>query len=250
MKFFVVLILFLSSFEILAATNALTSAFMGTSVMDFVDRRVKEKNKGWFWSIFSDNDFSLENIMVVTEADMNNGGAMRAHLVIVYSKEMLQILGTMTARQYFCMIDQLIKDHPDTMKIYSWTLIAENRIRGWQPIDTLKESMNPLGGFIFADYDNGTAVHRARVPDYEKVKVNFGRNDFKIEYEDQSLYEKDLLDVTETRADDYYSKPLENPELFGMPANGSFGRTRLPLNISNNQALPQVNSNPFDGPQR
>lgn len=249
MKFFVVLFLFLSSFEIFA-TNALTGAFMGTTVMDFVDRRLEKKNKSWFWSIFSDNDFSLENIMVVTEAGMNNGGAMNVHLVIVYSKEILQILGTVSARQYFSMIDQLIKDHPDTMKIYSWTLVAENRIRGWQPIETLKDSMTPLGGFIFADYDNSTGVHRARIPNYEKVRVTFGRNDFKIEYEDQDLYEKDVLDVTETRADNYYSKPLENPELFGMPANGSFGETGSPLNIPNNSSLPQINSNPFDGPLR
>ena len=250
MKFFVVLFLFFSYFEIFSSTNALTGAFMGTSVMDFVDRRIEKKNRDWFWSIFSDNDFSLENIMIVTEAGMNNGGAMKVHLVIVYSKEILQILGTVSAHQYFSMIDQLIKDHPDTMKIYSWTLVAENRIRGWQPIETMKESMTPLGGFIFADYDNSTAVLRARIPDYEKIKVNFGRNSFKIEYEDQSLYEKDMLDVTETRADDYYSKPLENPELFGMPANGSFGDTGSPLNIPNNLSLPKVGSGYFDSPLR
>ena len=249
MKFFVVLFLFFSSFEIFASTNALTGAFMGTSVMDFVDRRIEKKNKSWFWSIFSDNDFSLENIMVVTEAGMNNGGAMKVHLVIVYSKEILQILGTVSARQYFSMIDQLIKDHPDTMKIYSWTLIAENRIRGWQPIETLKDSMTPLGGFIFADYDNSTAVHRARIPDYEKVKVTFGRNDFKIEYEDQDLYEKDVLDVTETRADNYYTKPLDRSYsgFFDATSNGA---PSVPSSIPNIQSLPRVDSGYFDGPLR
>ncbi len=248
MRFFVVLFLFFSYFEIFAS-NALTSAFMGTSVMDFVDRRIEKKNRDWFWSIFSDNDFSLENIMIVTEAGMNNSGAMKVHLVIVYSKEILQILGTVSARQYFSMIDQLIKDHPDTMKIYSWTLIAENRIRGWQPINTLKESMNPLGGFIFADYDNSAAVHRARIPDYEKVKVTFGRNDFKIEYEDQSLYEKDILDVTETRADDYYAQPLERSDsgFFDATSNGA---QSAPSSIPNIQSLPRVDSGFFDGPSR
>ena len=247
MKFLVVLFLFLSSFETFAA-NAVTSAFMGASVMDFVDRRVEKKNKNWFWSIFSDNDFSLENIMVVTEEGMNNGGAMNVHLVIVYSKEMLQILGTMSARQYFSMIDQLIKDHPDTMKIYSWTLIAENRIRGWQPIETFKESMTPLGGFIFADYDDGIAVHRARIPNYEKIKVSFGRNDFVIEYEDPSLQEEYVIDVTEQKADDYYVRPLQKTDsgFFDNNSDGVAGSFGTSQNIPSNQSF----SNPFNSPLR
>ncbi len=200
MKFFVVLLLFLSSFEIFAEINALTGAFMGTSVADFVDRRLNQKQKNWFWSMFSNNDFSLESIMIVTKANMNYGGALRVHLVIVYTEEIKRILSTLSARQYFSMIDQLKKDHPDTMKIYSWTLVAENRIRGWQPIDTLSESMTPLGAFMFADYNDLVAIHRALIPNYEKIKVVFDECDFNIEYEDQSLYEQGVIDVTEKDA--------------------------------------------------
>ena len=148
-------------------------------------------------------DFSLEQIMVVTEADMNNHGAMRAHLVIVYDKELMHEISTMTAYRYFDMVDQLIKDHPDKMKIYSWDLIAEDRIRPWQKIDTLSASMSPLGGFIFADYHNSMMAQRARIPNYEKIKVIFGKDTFSIDYEDKSLESGKVRNLTEKRVEDY-----------------------------------------------
>jgi len=199
MKFFVIFVIFLNFSEILG--DAATSTFMGVSAADSIDRITSRKKKGWLSSIFSDDDFSLEQIMIVTEANMNNNGAMKAHLVIVYDKELMRELSAMTAYRYFDMVDQLIKDHPDKMKIYSWNLIAEDRIRPWQKIDTLRSTMSPLGGFIFAGYDN-MGVHRAKVPNYEKVKVVFGRSDFTIDYEDKNMDAGEVTDITEGLGDE------------------------------------------------
>lgn len=196
MKFLAVFISFLSFSEILAET-AVMSAVMGLSAADSLDDITSRKKKGWISSFFSDNDFELEEVLVVTRPDMNDFGAMKAHLVIVYDRELLRELSAMTSYRYFEMVDQLIKDYPDKMKIYSWNLIAEDRIRRWQKIDTLRGTMSPLGGFIFADYHNTVGAHRARIPNYEKIKIIFGRSDFEIDYEDKALDEGEINDVTE-----------------------------------------------------
>lgn len=150
---------------------------------------------GSFWGN-SNEELSLEEIMIITKAEMNNRGAMKAHLVIVYDKDLKQELSALTASRYFEMVDQLIKDHPDTLKIYSWDLIAEDRIRPWQKIDTLRATLTPVGGFIFADY-HGVGVYRAKVPNYEKIKVTFGQSDFSIDYEDKELDAGEIADMTE-----------------------------------------------------
>ena len=162
---------------------------------------LNETRKGLNSLLKNSEDFSLEQIMIVTEANMNNNGAMKAHLVIVYDKELMHELSAMTAARYFDMVDQLIKDHPDRMKIYSWNLIAKDRIRPWQKIDTLKSTMSPLGGFIFSGYDN-MGVHRAKVPNYEKVKVVFGRSDFSVDYEDKNMDVGEITDITEGPGDE------------------------------------------------
>ncbi len=198
MKFLMVLVAFFGFAEVIADT-ATMSAVMGLSAADSLDNITSRKKKGWISSFFSDNDFELEQVMVVTKPDMNNYGAMKAHMVIVYDRELMRELSVMTSYRYFEMVDQLIKDYPDKMKIYSWDLIAEDRIRRWQKIDTLKGTMTPLGGFIFADYHDNVGAHRARIPNYEKVKITFGRSDFVIDYEDKELDDGEILNVTEHR---------------------------------------------------
>ena len=195
-KFLVVLVAFFCFAEVLAAT-ATISAVMGLSAADSLDNITSRKKKGWISSFFSDNDFELEEVLVVTKSNMNNSGAMTAHMVIVYDHELMQRLSNMTSHEYFKTVNQLIKDFPDKMKIYSWELTAENRIRRWQKIDTLKGTMTPLGGFIFADYHDNVGVHRARIPNYEKVQITFGHSDFVIDYEDKELDNGKIHDITE-----------------------------------------------------
>ena len=152
---------------------------------------------GWFPGKDNGGDFDLEAVQVVTKEDMNRHGAMRAHLVIVYDNELRKELRTMTSYRYFRMVDQLIKDYPDKMKIYSWNLIAVDRIRDWQKIDTLKNTMSPFGGFIFADYHNSMMAQRAEIPNYKKIKIIFGKDTFAIDYEDKELVDNDITEYKE-----------------------------------------------------
>lgn len=198
MKFLIVFVAFFGFSEIPADTAAM-SAVMSLSAADSLDNLTSRKKKGWISSFFSDNDLDLEEVMIVTKPDMNDHGAMKAHLVIVYDLELMRELSVMSSYRYFEMVDQLIKDYPDKMKIYSWNLIAEDRIRRWQKIDTLKGTMGPIGGFVFADYHNTAGAHRARIPNYEKIKITFERSDFTIDYEDKALEEGEINDVTEHR---------------------------------------------------
>ncbi len=200
MKFLVIFVVFLSFSEIFAET-ATMSAVMGLSAANSLDSITSRKKKGWISSFFSDDDFDLEEVMVITKPDMNNHGAMKAHMVIVYDKELMRELSSMTSYRYFEMVDQLIKDYPDKMKIYSWNLIAEDRIRRWQKIDTLKGTMSPLGGFVFADYHDNVGAHRARIPNYAKIKITFERSDFVIDYEDKELDDGEI-NITEHRESD------------------------------------------------
>lgn len=200
MKFWVVLIMIFSFFEVLA-DGAVTTTLMSMTAADSLDRMSVRKKKGILSSFLFDNEFELKKVKIVTKDDMNNHGAMKAHLVIVFDRELREELKVMSASRYFSMVDQLIKDYPDKMKIYSWDLIAEDRIRDWEKIDALNSTMTPVGGFVFADYQN-MGAHRQRIPDYEKVKIIFERSDFRIEYEDMSLSDDEALVEDEENEDE------------------------------------------------
>lgn len=201
MRFWVIFVLFFSISEIWADA-AVTTTLMSMTAADSLDRLSVRKKKGIISSFLFDNEFELKKVMIVTKADMNNSGAMKVHLVIVYERELMKELGTMSAYRYFSMVDQLIKDYPDKMKIYAWDLIAEDRIRNWEEIDGLNSTMTPLGGFVFADYQDNMGTHRARIPNYEKVKIIFERSDFKIEYEDKSLNDDGSVDEDDLDEDE------------------------------------------------
>lgn len=141
---------------------------------------------GMFGDFFaSKGGVNIEQIMLVTDEKMNHGGALTAHLVIVYEKELIGKLKQMSSRQYFQMKDQLIKDYPDKLKVFEWELVAKERITPWKDINYPVDHMVPVAAFIYANY-NSAGEHRERIsPDPKKVKVVFESNDFKAHYEDK-----------------------------------------------------------------
>ena len=147
---------------------------------------------GAFGDFFaSKGGVNIEQIMLVTDEKMNHGGALTAHLVIVYEKELIGELKQMSSRQYFQMKDQLIKDYPDKLKVFEWELAAKKRIIPWTDVNYPIDHMVPVAAFIYANY-NSVGEHRAKIPpSYEKVKVTFESNDFKIDYEDKANENKE-----------------------------------------------------------
>jgi hypothetical protein len=123
----------------------------------------------------------LEKIMLSVKKDMNDNGAVRVHVVIIYEKELIRELSRMSADHYFRNIDQLTKDHPDKLKIYEWELTAKERIIPYKEIEYPAEHMTPLAGYIFARY-SGTGEHRAQIPPTsKKIKIIFEKKNFRIE---------------------------------------------------------------------
>lgn len=176
MKVFVVLLLF---FMLNVSHSLISSAIPG-----IVGGMAKDK--GFFssiTSIFSDN--ILKEITVVTEEDMNDRGALKMHIVVIFEKEegdakvLYSELSKMSASQYFSSIKQLLKDHPDKMVIRELELIAEKRVIPPISIQSA-ENMNAIAILIFADYSS-SGEHRAQLSIDGKAKIICKKRDFECE---------------------------------------------------------------------
>lgn len=186
--FFVIFFLFVTVLESHgdAATIAVSSLSMASSLNDLTS-----KKKGIISKFFSsDDEFCLEQVMLITKSEMNENGATKIHIVIVYDKELLRELAKMSANRYFQSVEQLQKDFPDKFKVIGAELVAKDRIIPWKSIDYPHEHMSPVGGLIFASYSN-SGEHRAIIPNYVKLKIIFEQKDFRIEYEDKDNDEDD-----------------------------------------------------------
>jgi hypothetical protein len=113
---------------------------------------IKSSDSSSFGGIFSSKgSVALEQVMFVLDEDMNEKGATKVHLVIVYEKELLGELKKMSASAYFSAVKQLTKDHPDKMKVFEWTFVAKKRVTKWIDVPHNTSFLTPLGGFIFAN---------------------------------------------------------------------------------------------------
>jgi hypothetical protein len=107
--------------------------------------------------------------------DANENTAVAVDVIYTISPELTEKLSNMTAREYFKMRDQLIRDYVNMVLIHSWEL---------PPGHTVKEEALDLhpkttGAFIFADYDI-PGTYRARLPLFENLYVHLKRSDFKV----------------------------------------------------------------------
>ncbi len=107
--------------------------------------------------------------------DANENTAIALDVVYTLSKELAQKLSTMTAKEYFKMRQQLMRDYVNLVMIHSWEL---------PPGHTVKEEAVDLhpktkAAFLFADYEV-PGTHRARLPVFEDLYVNLNRTDFKV----------------------------------------------------------------------
>lgn len=148
----------------------------------------------------SDDGIKLQKATINVATDMNNGAAVKMHLVIVYSKELVSKLSTLRSDRYFEMVDQLKRDYPEQMKIFAWEIIAKEQMFP-SKIEYPRDHMTPLAGFIFVSYtDNnrygngglnnnmstsiaGQTSHpyRARVPpSSEEIEIYLEKDNFKI----------------------------------------------------------------------
>ncbi|MDR0968223.1 MAG: hypothetical protein LBL99_01135 [Holosporaceae bacterium] len=146
----------------------------------------EDKKKSIFGDFFSPKGgLILEEVMLSIDENMNDRGAVKVHLVVVYEHELVEELMKMSSDEYFRGVDQMIKDYPDKMKIFEWELVAKKRVMPWKKVEYPTDHMIPLAGFVFAKYSS-SGKHRATIPpSYKKVKITFEKKNFRVDYEDK-----------------------------------------------------------------
>jgi hypothetical protein len=165
----------------ITAAGGVMAMSAASSLKTFTDK--KDSKIGDFFS--AKGGLILEEIMLSVEEEMNDRGAVKVHLVIVYEQELVGELMKMSAHHYFSSVDQLVKDYPDKIKVFEWELVAKKRVMPWTKVEYPVDHMIPLAGYIFAKY-SGSGEHRARIPpSYKKVKVTFEKKSFRVDYEDK-----------------------------------------------------------------
>ena len=149
-------------------------------------KTLNDKKGSFLGKLFaSKGGIALEKVMFLIEEDMNNHGAVRLHIVVVYDEELMAELKKMSANEYFHQLEQLTKDHPDKMKIFEWEFAAKKRITPWITIEYPADHMTPLAAFIFAKY-SGTGEHRARIPtSSKKAKIKLDKDVFQVIEKDE-----------------------------------------------------------------
>ncbi len=178
------LLLFIIYFVIFVSSafceTALMSAVVGMSAVASTDQLLKNKDKGLLSWLDGAADFLLEEVMLVTDESTNNSGALKVHLVVVYNTEIYDELKKSTSHEYFNHIEQLVKDHPNEIKIFEWQMAAKKTLSPWIPLEYPNDNMKPLGGFVFANYSGG-GENRALIPkDHKKIKIELLKDDLKI----------------------------------------------------------------------
>lgn len=153
----------------------------------------------------SEEKIELEEVMFSISDDMNQKGAIKLHIVIVFDKELIGELKRLSSKQYFRDAEQFKKDNPDKLKIFQWQLVAKKRVTKWIKVPYESDFMPVEGGFIFAKYDT-VGEHRALIPKAcKKLKIMFERDDFRIKQADEptdDAAENEEDDDSESEEDD------------------------------------------------
>lgn len=152
----------------------------GITVMSLGSTLASSDKDSWISRLLAGrSNVTIEKVMLSIDKNMNQSSAVKLHLVIVYDKSLVNILEKLNSNEYFKQIDQLIKDHPDKMKIFSWQLVAKQRIGPWITLEYPIGYMTPEAGFIFANYStNGD--HRSKLPVGRNIIITLEKNDFKV----------------------------------------------------------------------
>lgn len=112
-----------------------------------------------------------------SEADMIlDGSAVTIHIVIAYSKEVVEKLKYMKSEEYFSQVSSMKNAHPDD--IYFW--VFEQAPNEKNPVEILLWPANQvtcLQAFVFVDYRNGKD-NRIMLPrSTRQLTVKLGKNE-------------------------------------------------------------------------
>lgn len=108
----------------------------------------------------------------------NENSAVPVYLVVVYSRELDQVLAQTKAADWIARRGQFEKDYPGGMKVWTWEIVP-----GYPPSPEKLggEVNNAVGAFIFADYRT-EGEHRARVdPRSDAILIKLARTGMTVD---------------------------------------------------------------------
>lgn len=213
-----------------SSANA-TSALGGAAVLSVVAslNSLTDKKDSFLDKVLGDKPkIALKKVMLSIDEDMNNTGAVKMHLTIVYDQALMKELQGLKSDEYFRRIDQIIKDYPDKIKIFAWELVAKKRLVPLADVEYQTDQLTPLAGFIFVNY-SGAGEHRAKIHEsLEKIKILLQRDDFKVEKsDDKDEHEDEPESKAEGNQEEAKTNMSTNPENTATPGESS--PTKMPV---------------------
>lgn len=202
-QYFVIFVFFCNS---VSADPISVAAMVLSGASAIHDATSKPGDPSLLGSIFAPSDsYRAESATIKVSPDMNNGSAVKLHVVIGYSKELASRLAELNSDQYFRLWEQLKRDYPEEIKIISTEIVAKQQILPLK-LDYPTDNMEPECIFIFASYTTysnnffnsnaynsaynnvsnnsaQTAVysHRAKIhKSWEKILIKLNKDTFEV----------------------------------------------------------------------
>lgn len=102
-------------------------------------------------------------------SDANGDRPVAVDLVFAGDETAAAALAGLSAREYFARREQLLADHPETIRVSSWELVPGQHVSG----AATAASCGTTATYLFADYANPGA-HRLRLTQTGAVAVVLG----------------------------------------------------------------------------
>ena len=126
-------------------------------------------------------DVKLQQISFSADPNMNDNRVVTIHLVAPKVTALYEELLKMDAQTYFASIEQLQKDYPNDLEVFSWEIIPGGTLNKQTVRFT---DFRAKGVIVFARYDdNISGSHRLVLPQQKAVKILLGRNDCSLAYD-------------------------------------------------------------------
>jgi len=124
----------------------------------------------------SDPKISVSSLEISPEADANLNNPVALDLVLVFEKDALGQVSSMTAGQWREQRDQLALAFPTGLKVVPFEVAPGQQLLRYS---LSSSERNAIGAFVFADYATPGA-HRSRVDRFAAIDVKLGQRDFTV----------------------------------------------------------------------
>lgn len=125
----------------------------------------------------------FKEVVLQIEDNMNHGISMPVDLVLVYDADILKKLNTLSAKDYFQKLPNIVAENPYGILIYRWEPIPGQTTMSHNIDEYLKKKCNKkykkeklVGVIIFSLYNNEKGNHRINATNYTKAFITLGED--------------------------------------------------------------------------